>query len=127
MKKLCIDDILLSYETLIEITHGEYGIRDLSMLESSIENTFATFDQKELYPTIESKAAHIAYSIINNHPFIDGNKRMGIGTMLTFLFINETYIVATKDELVDLGLGIANSNYNQDYIYKWIIKHKVNR
>ena len=77
-----------------------------------------------MYPTKEDKAAYLAFGIIKNHPFNDGNKRTGIGLMLTFLVTNGIKLKVTNEELIDLGVGIADSRYSQIYIKEWIIKHE---
>ncbi|MGD1836975.1 MAG: type II toxin-antitoxin system death-on-curing family toxin, partial [Nitrososphaeraceae archaeon] len=87
----------------------------------SINNSF---DNIEQYPTIEQKSARLAFGIINNHAFIDGNKRIGILTMLMTLKLNNIKISYTQQELINLGLSIANKSYNYENILKWIKDHK---
>ena len=82
------EQIISMHELLIERTGGLNGVKDYGLLESAINNPFQTFMGKELYPTIQRKAANLCYSLINNHAFNDGNKRIGILAMLTFLELN---------------------------------------
>lgn len=99
------------------------GVRDNSLLDSALNAPFQTFDGKELYPALLSKAAVMCRSIISNHPFVDGNKRTGIHVMLIFLELNGIEIQYTQDELIELGLGIASGQLSSDDILNWLIEH----
>ncbi|SHF09644.1 type II toxin-antitoxin system death-on-curing family toxin [Caloramator proteoclasticus] len=125
MKYIGIPFILKMYQKMIEKTGGTYGLRSIELLESAIENSKMTFEGVELYPSIEEKCANICFSIINNHPFIDGNKRMGIYIMLVLLEYNNVHIKYTQEELVKLGLDIACGNFNSRDILNWINTHKI--
>ena len=122
--------IRLSGETVIEM-HSELiaqsggldGIRDNIIFDASINSPFHTFDEQYLYPTIQAMAAHLAFSLIKNHPFLDGNKRIGILSMLVFLDINGLPIDCTNDELSALGLGLADSTITEAELIEWIISH----
>ena len=120
MKLLDVEEIVLMHEAVIERTGGELGIRDDRLLISSVESIKATFDAKELYPTLVIKAAQLAFSLINNHAFVDGNKRVGILAMLTMLEVNDVLITASKEEIVDLGLKTADGTYTSQDIVGWI-------
>lgn len=124
MKHISIEYVQKLHSKMIAATGGSHGTRDIELLKSAIENSKSTFGGQELYPTIEDKCANICYSIINNHAFIDGNKRMGIYVMLILLEYNEIKLKFTQSELIDLGLGIAKGEVKQDNILKWIEKHK---
>lgn len=100
------------------------GIRDIDLLESAINNPFQSMFGEDLYPEIEAKAATLAYGIINNHPFIDGNKRTGIHCMLVFLYLNEYEVDYTQLELENLAIDIAEKRLNKRAIIEWIILHK---
>lgn len=123
MKQLTIDHIIKMHELLISETGGCDGIRDEALLSSALSNPFQTFDGVYIYPTIEAKAARLAFSLINNHPFVDGNKRIGILAMLTFLEINSIFLSYTDSALISLGLGIAEHSVSFDDIVDWIIAH----
>lgn len=125
MIKFTKDKILLLHQLMAEATGGSVGVRDEALLESAIEGCFATFDGKELYPTKEEKAARLGFSLISNHAFVDGNKRIGVYIMLSFLEINGIKIEAENNEVVELGLSVASGNKNADDILSWINKHKV--
>ncbi len=125
MIKFSKEKILLLHQVMAESTGGDVGVRDDALLESAIENIYATFDGVELYPSKEEKAARLGYSLISNHAFVDGNKRIGIYIMLSFLELNGIKIEATNDEVVKLGLSVANGSANYDDILNWVNEHKV--
>lgn len=124
MTKLSIDRILLLHQLMAEATGGEAGVRDKALLESAVENTYITFDGAELYPTKEEKAAQIGYSLISNHAFVDGNKRIGMYIMLSFLELNGIHIDATNEEVARLGLSVAGGKADRSAILKWIQNHR---
>jgi death-on-curing protein len=106
MKKLTVSQIIDIHKDIIEETGGSTGIRDFGLLESAAYEPFQTFDGEPLYPSIQQKAARLAYALAKNHPFVDGNKRIGIHAMLVFLQINGIELVYTQKELVHwLGAG----------------------
>ena len=109
---------------MAETTGGSVGVRDENLLESALENAFATFDGTELYPTKEEKAAALAFSLVSNHAFVDGNKRIGVYVMLSFLALNGVRIEAADEEVVRLGLGIADGSLQSGEILAWILEHK---
>ncbi len=125
MKHVSIIQVLQLHTKMIQATGGVDGIRDQTLLESALYNALSTFDGKELYPTIEDKCANICFSLVKNHPFIDGNKRIGLFIMLILLEYNNVILRYDQNELVNLGLGIADGSLNQEYIMNWIKKHKV--
>ena len=83
-----------------------------------------TFDSNELYPEIEEKAARLAYGLISNHGFVDGNKRIGVYAMLVFLELNNVTLKFTQDELINLGLGTAKGELNYLDILDFIKSHQ---
>lgn len=125
MIKFSKEKILLLHQVMAEATGGDVGVRDDALLESAIENIYATFDGIELYPSKEEKAARLGYSLISNHAFVDGNKRIGMYIMISFLELNGIKINASNDEVVDLGLSVAGGSANYDDILKWINEHKI--
>lgn len=100
-------------------------MRDQGALDSAINHAFASVDGKDLYPTVEEKAARQCFSIVQNHPFVDGNKRTGLFVMLVFLDMNGVKLHFKQQELVELGLGIADGTMNSDRILRWIIDHRI--
>ena len=118
------EKVLLLHQLMAEATGGDVGVRDEALLESAIENAYATFDGQELYPSKEEKAARLGFSLIANHAFVDGNKRIGIYIMLLFLELNGARIEAGNDEVAALGLAVADGSAGYDEILKWICAHK---
>lgn len=117
--------VKLLYKLMVEATGGSFGIRDENLLGSALEGIFQTFDGKELYPTKEEKGAMLGYSLISNHAFVDGNKRIGVYVMLTFLEVNGIRIECTDDELIELGLGVAAGKISYEELLDWILNHKT--
>ncbi|MBR6334597.1 MAG: type II toxin-antitoxin system death-on-curing family toxin [Clostridia bacterium] len=124
MIKFSKEKVLLLHQLMAEATGGDVGLRDEALLESAIENAFATFDGVELYPSKEEKAARLGYSLISNHAFVDGNKRIGMYIMLSFLELNGIKVEAANEEVAALGLAVAAGTAGYDDILKWIKEHK---
>jgi len=124
MIKLDTTQVLYLHNIMCKSTGGSSGLRDSGALESAVYHAYASFDGKDLYPTVEEKAARQAYSVIRNHPFFDGNKRTGLFVMLVFLELNNIKLYFSQSELVDLGIGIAEGKTDSKQITKWIIDHK---
>lgn len=125
MIKFSKEKVLLLHQLMAEATGGDVGIRDEALLESAIENIYATFDGVELYPSKEEKAARLGFSLISNHAFVDGNKRIGIYVMLSFLELNGIRIWASNEDVVNLGLSVADGSADYNDILKWIQTHKM--
>jgi death-on-curing protein len=123
MKRLLGETVITMHSELIVQSGGLDGARDANMLDASINSPFHTFDGQYLYPTIQAMAAHMAFSLIKNHPFLDGNKRIGILSMLVFLDINGLPVICADDELIALGLGLADSSITEAELIEWIISH----
>ncbi|MBR3149798.1 MAG: type II toxin-antitoxin system death-on-curing family toxin [Eubacterium sp.] len=125
MIKFSKEKILLLHQVMAEATGGDIGVRDEALLESAIETIYSTFDGVELYPTKEEKAAKLGYSLISNHAFVDGNKRIGMYIMISFLELNGIKVDATNDEVYKLGMAVADGSADNDDILKWINEHKI--
>lgn len=119
------DKVLLLHQLLTEETGGSAGLRDSTLLDSALESAFATFDGKELYPTKEEKAAKICCSLISNHAFVDGNKRIGMYVLLTFLEVNGIPIDATDEEIIIIGLALADGSMKYEELLSWILDHET--
>ena len=107
MIKLTVDDIMLLHEKIIDKTGGIRGIRDIGLLEMAVNSPFSSFGGEDLYKTVEEKAEQLCNSLIRNHPFLDGNKRIGILAMLVFLDLNGKRLNITNEEIISLGLNTA--------------------
>ena len=127
MIKLSKDRVLLLHKYMAEETGGSIGLRDEGLLESALESAFATFDGKELYPSKEEKAARICASLVGNHAFLDGNKRIGMYVMLTFLEVNGVKVECSDEDIVSAGLALADGTMGYDELLVWlrarILKH----
>lgn len=115
--------VISIHSSLIEATGGTDGVRDIGLLESALEAPFQTFDGKDLYPALIQKAARLGHSLISNHPFVDGNKRIGIHTMLVFLAANGVEIECTQKELISVGLALADGSMECDKLFEWLTSH----
>ena len=120
---LTIDEIIMLHEKLLKATGGLPGLRDRGLLESAVFSIDAGFENVEQYATVKEKAARLAYALINNHAFVDGNKRVGILAMLMTLRMNGVVLQYTQRELIDLGLTIANGTAGYDEVLTWISQH----
>lgn len=125
MIKFSKDKVLLLHQLISQETGGDVNIRDEGLLESALNGAFQTFDGKDLYPTKEEKAARLGFSLITNHAFVDGNKRIGMYVMLTFLEVNGTPIEATNDEVAAVGYALANGEMTYEQLAEWVFKHRV--
>ncbi len=125
MIKFDKEKVLLLHQIMAEATGGSVGVRDNGLLESALESCYATFDGVELYPTKEEKAAQLGFSLISNHAFVDGNKRIGMYIMLSFLELNGIRIDATNEDIIRNGLGIASGEIKRDDLLQWIKEHRV--
>ncbi|MBO5884466.1 MAG: type II toxin-antitoxin system death-on-curing family toxin [Clostridia bacterium] len=125
MIKFDEEKVLLMYKLLVQETGGFYGIRDRGLLNSSLNSAFQTFGGKDLYPTIQEKAAKLGYSFISNHAFVDGNKRIGILVMLSFLEVNNVHLQYTDNELIEVGLSVARGEMDNNGLLGWIKKHEI--
>lgn len=124
MIKISKEKALLLHQLMAEATGGSVGVRDSALLESALESCFATFDGVDLYPTKEEKGARLGYALISNHAFVDGNKRIGVYLMTTFLEMNGIRLQATNEEIVQIGLSVADGSMNYDDLLAWVRKHR---
>ncbi len=100
MIKLSKEQILKLHSDLISSTGGLDGVRDMNLLDSALASAFQSFDGEDIFPSIYQKAARLGFGIISNHPFVDGNKRIGTHVMLVFLALNGIELEYSQKELV---------------------------
>ena len=124
MIKISSEKIKLLHQLMAEATGGSIGVRDEGLLDSAVESAFATFDGLELYPSKEEKVAELGYSLVSNHAFVDGNKRIGVYVMISFLELNGIHIESSDEDVIALGLGVADGSMSQEDVLGWIEKHK---
>lgn len=119
------EKVLLLHKILAEATGGAVGVRDEALLDSALEAAYAGFGEKEFYPTKEEKGARLGYALIANHAFVDGNKRIGVYVMLSFLEMNGIRIECTDDELVRVGLSVADGSMQYEELLQWVLDHRA--
>ena len=124
MIKFSREKVLLLHKLIAEETGGDPNVRDLDLLDSALNSAFQTFDGKELYPTKQEKAARIGYSLISNHAFVDGNKRIGMYVLLTFLETNGIRLELTDDDISRTGLAVADETMKYEDLLRWIREHE---
>lgn len=124
MIKFDKEKVLLLHRLIAEETGGSVGVRDTGLLESALNNAYATFDGEYLYKTKEEKAASLGFSLISNHAFVDGNKRIGVYVMLTFLEAEGIKMNCGNNDVVNLGLSVADGTMKYDDILDWIKRFK---
>lgn len=120
MNYLTPEQVLFIHSRLVTETGGSHGLRDLALLESAVARPRATFDSNELYPDLFTKAAALMDSLINNHPFLDGNKRTGITATGLFLRINGWKLTASSEELVACTMRVAVQGLEIDELANWL-------
>ena len=126
MRYLSISEVLELHERLILSSGGSTGIRDLGALESAVDQPYVTFDQQDLYPDLISKAAAICFSLVMNHPFLDGNKRVGHAAMETFLVLNGADFICSFNEQEHIMLDLAAGKIDRAEFTNWVKKHTTN-
>lgn len=124
MIKFSEEKVLLLHKLITEETGGDPSLRDQALLESALESAFATFDGKELYPSKQEKAARLGFSLISNHAFVDGNKRIGMYVMMTFLEVNGIKIRPSVDEVARVGLAVAAGTMEYEEMLSWILDNQ---
>ena len=125
MIKFSKEKVLLLHRILAEATGGSIGVRDEGLLDSALEAAFAGFGDQEFYPSKEEKGARLGYTLISNHAFVDGNKRIGVYVMLSFLEMNGIRIHCTDEELVHIGLSVADGGMGYEELLQWVLDHKA--
>ena len=125
MIKFSKEKVLLLHQIMAEANGGSVGVRDEGLLDSALEGAFAGFGDRESYPTKEEKGARLGYTLISNHAFVDGNKRIGVYIMLSFLEMNGIRLQCTDDELVDIGLSVASGRMKYEELLQWVLDHKA--
>ena len=125
MIRLSKPQILLIHEQLIDEIGGSSGVRDEGMLDSALNAPFQTFGGEDVYPSLQQKAARLCFSLVKNHPFVDGNKRIGAHAMLVFLALNGIELQHTQSELSDVILQLAAGEIEATDLLRWILAHQV--
>lgn len=125
MKILNKRQILMLHQHLVDETGGSPGLRDEGLLDSALNAPFQIFDDTSAYPSLQQKAARLCYGLVKNHPFIDGNKRIGAHAMLVFLAVNGLELSYTQQELSDIILQVAAGEKGYDDLLVWLLAHQL--
>lgn len=120
MITLTKEKVLALHRRIADASGGSIGLRDEGLLESSLNSAFASFGGVDFYPTVEEKAARLGYSLISNHAFLDGNKRIGIFVMLVFLQVNGFTLSCSNDDVVHITLSVAAEESGYAELLTWI-------
>ncbi|WP_277250841.1 type II toxin-antitoxin system death-on-curing family toxin [Peptoniphilus vaginalis] len=125
MKKISIEFVIRLHEMLIKESGGSKGVRDINLLESALYSPLQTFGDRELYPDDLDKIVSISHSLIKNHSFIDGNKR--IGTLVLYMLLKENgyELEWTDEEVIEIGLKVANGEMGKKELKKFIKERLV--
>ena len=119
------EKILLLHQIMAQATGGSIGVRDEGLLESALEAAFSGFGGVEFYPTKEEKGARLGYNLISNHAFVDGNKRIGMYVMLTFLEVNGIHMDCSNEDVIHTGLSVAEGSMDYDGLLAWVREHRL--
>lgn len=125
MRYLSLPEALDLYARVMAQSGGSAGLRDLRALESALAQPRMAFGDKDLYPTLEEKAVSLCFSIISNHPFVDGNKRLGHAAMETFLLLNGQELSASIDESEQIIIRVASGSCSRDELLRWVREHLI--
>lgn len=125
MKVLSKRQVLLLHQHLCDETGGISGLRDEGLLDSALHAPFQEFGGASAYPSLQQKAARLGYGLIKNHPFLDGNKRIGAHAMLVFLSVNGRELSYTQQELADIILQVASGQKSCEGLLAWLLAHQL--
>ena len=125
MKILNKRQIMMLHQHLVDETGGSPGLRDEGLLDSALNAPFQVFGDTSAYPSLQQKAARLCYGLVKNHPFIDGNKRIGAHVMLVFLAVNGLELPYTQQELSDIILQVAAGEKGYDDLLVWLLAHQL--
>lgn len=117
------DIVIEIHKRMIESSGGITGIRDYKLLDSALQTIYQTFDGSDLYPSIIEKAARLGYALNANHPFIDGNKRIAMHMMALFLRFHEISYQPSNEEVIRVGLSLANNQMTYEELVNWVNKN----
>lgn len=127
MRYLTLDETLELHRRVLDQTGGSSGIRDLGSLDSALAQAQMAFGGEELYPTVEEKASALCFSLVMNHPFVDGNKRVGHAVMETFLVLNGWELNVAVDDAEQAILSLAAGELSRDELLEWVKTHVKRR
>ncbi|HTU88759.1 MAG TPA: type II toxin-antitoxin system death-on-curing family toxin [Gemmataceae bacterium] len=123
IRYLTLEEVLELHRLALEQSGGLEGVRDLGGLDSALAQPQMTFGGEKLYPSLAEKAAALGFSLVSNHPFLDGNKRVGHAAMETFLVLNGWELAAEVDEQEQMMLRLAAGNLKREEFTGWVRSH----
>ena len=123
MRYLTLGEVVELHRRVLQVGGGAPGIRDLGALDSTVAQPKVTFGGVDLYPTVLEKATALCFSLVQNHPFADGNKRVGHAAMETFLVLNGNEIAAAVDDQERLMLDLAAGRIDRAHLTDWLRHH----
>lgn len=124
MKYLNKAQVLRLHEQLVKQTGGSPGLRDEGLLDAALAAPFQSYGGRWMYPTLAGQAARLGFGLVSNHPFVDGNKRIGAHAMLVFLALNGIELAYTQRGLADLFLGAAAGTVSCEDLARWVTEHQ---
>jgi death on curing protein len=125
IRYLALSEVLALHADLLASSGGAAGVRDLGRVQAALAQPVATFDGVDLYPTVVAKAAALGFSLIQGHPFVDGNKRIGHAAMEVFLVLNGHEISASVDEQERVVLAVASGEMTREGLTEWLQQHAL--
>lgn len=120
MRQVSLAEVLELHQRILEQTGGLAGVRDLGAFRSALAQPWMTFGGTDLYPDLPAKAAALGFSLIQNHSFVDGNKRTGHAALEAFLMLNGFELAATVDEAEGTVLAVATGRLDRDGLTEWV-------
>ena len=125
MRLLTLGEVLELHRFVIAQVGGVASIRDVGALESAVAQPFATFDGQDLYPSVEEKACALGFSLIRNHPFTDGNKRVGHAALEVTLALNGRRLQSDVDDSERIVLAVASGTGSREAFLDWVRRSTV--
>jgi death-on-curing protein len=127
VRGLTVSEVLALHRRVIDRSGGAHGVRDMAALASAVAAPFQTFDGADLYPTLIEKAAALGFFLVRNHPFIDGNKRIGHASLEVLLVLNGFELLARVDEQEQVMLALADGQLTREQFTRWVNQFTVPR
>ncbi|MGH2582594.1 MAG: type II toxin-antitoxin system death-on-curing family toxin [Anaerolineales bacterium] len=122
---LTTEQVLFIHSRIISETGGSHGVRDLGLLESAVARPRSTYEGRNQYPDLFAKAAALMHSLVNNHPFVDGNKRTGVASAALFLRRNGWKLTVSSDDLESITLRVTSGNVPINELSNWLRSNSV--
>ena len=126
MNEFPAEYVRLLHQYIVDRTGGSDELRDFNLLDSALSAAYATFDGVELMPSKEEKAAKLGFSLISNHAFVDGNKRIGMYIMMMFLKSNGVDMDCSNEDIIQAGMSVADGSMGYEGLLEWIRSHRAN-